>query len=95
MLVSIMPVNPGFKSFVFKYLAESEHPKYTFVRTEGLTGTTYVFDCDEDNPWTAVDGVKAAIRRPPLGNAMFCQVVPYGMYVWPPLVDKDKYPRPE
>ena len=50
MLVSITPVNPAFKSLVFKYLAESEHPRYTFVRTEGPNGSVYVFDCDEDNP---------------------------------------------
>ena len=25
---------------------------------------------------------------------MFCQVKPYGMPTWPPLFDKDKYPRP-
>ena len=95
MKVSITPVNPGFKSFVFKYVAEVESPKYTFVGTEGYGGTTYVYECDEENPWLAVDGIKAALRRPPLGNVMFCQVVPYGMITWPPLVDKDKYPRPE
>ena len=95
MRVVIQPVNPIFKDYVLSYVTEIEEPKYTLAATEGPGGSTYVFECDEDNPWIAVDGVKAAIRRPPIGNVMFCQVVPYGMYVWPPLVDKDKYPRPE
>ncbi len=90
--VVIQPVNPGFKDYVLQYVSELEEPHYTFVGVEGFG--TYVFDCDSDNYWTAVDGLKSAIRRPPLGNIMFCQVKPYGMVTWPPLFDKDKYPRP-
>ena len=94
MKVVIQPVNPGFKSYVLQYVTEVEKPRYTLVGTEGPGNTTYVFECDEENPWLAVDGLKSAIRRPPIGNVMFCQVAPYGMAVWPPITDKDKYPRP-
>ena len=92
--VVIQPVNPGFKDYVLRYVSAIEQPRYTLVATEGPGNTTYVFECDEENYWLAVDGLKAAVRRPPLGNAIFCQVAPYGMAVWPPIVDKDKYPRP-
>ena len=44
--------------------------------------------------WAAVDGMKAIIRKTPVGLIMFCQVVPYGMITWPPLYDKEKYPKP-
>lgn len=94
MRVVIQPVNPIFRDYVLQYVSEVEHPRYTLVATEGPGSSTYVFECDEENPWLAVDGLKSAIRRPPLGNAMFCQVAPYGMAVWPPFTDKDKYPRP-
>lgn len=94
MRVVIQPVNPAFRQYVLQYVAELEQPAYTLVGTEGMNNTTYVFECDEENPWIAVDGLKRAVRSPPLGNAMFCQVAPYGMAVWPPIVDKDKYPRP-
>ena len=94
MKVVIQPVNPGFKSYVLQYVAEVEKPRYTLVGTEGPGNTTYVFECDEENPWLAVDGLKSAIRRPPIGNVMLCQIAPYGMAVWPPITDKDKYPRP-
>lgn len=92
MKVVIQPVNPGFKDYVLRYVSEIEEPHYEFVGIEGFG--RYVFECNSDNPWTAVDGIKPAIRRPPIGNAMFCQVAPYGMACWPPIVDKDKYPRP-
>lgn len=92
MKVVIQPVNPVFKEYVLQYVSELENPRYEFVGVESFN--TYVFDCPEDNPWVAVDGLKRAIRRDPLGNAMFCQVKPYGMRPWPPLFDKDKYPRP-
>lgn len=92
MKVVVQPVNPAFKEYVLRYASEIEDPKYTFVGTESFG--VYVFDCTAENYWTAVDGLKAALRRPPLGNAMFCQVKPYGMTTWPPLFDKDKYPRP-
>jgi len=92
MKVVIQPVNPAFKDYVLQYAAEVEEPSYTFLGVEGYN--VYVFDCTADNPWTAVGGLQAAIRRPPIGNAMFCQVKPYGMVTWPPIVDKDKYPRP-
>lgn len=90
--VVVQPVNPAFKEYVLRYVSEIADPVYTFVGTESFN--TYVFDCTAENYWTAVDGLKAALRRPPLGNVMFCQVKPYGMPTWPPLFDKDKYPRP-
>ena len=92
MKVTVQPVNPVFKEYVLQYAAEVSEPSYTFVGAESFGA--YVFECSSDNYWTAVDGLKAALRRPPLGNAMFCQVKPYGMTTWPPLFDKDKYPRP-
>lgn len=92
MKVTVQPVNPGFREYVLRYVAEVEEPRYTFVGTEPYE--TYVFDCTADNPWVAVGGLQAALRRQPLGNAMFCHVKPYGMFTWPPLFDKDKYPRP-
>ena len=91
MKVVIQPVNPAFREYVLQYVSEIEKPRYTFVGVEGYG--TYVFDCDEENHWLAVGGLQSAVRRPPLGNAMFCQVKPYGMATWPPLFDKDKYPR--
>lgn len=94
MKVVIKPVNPAFKDYVLTYVAEVEEPRYTFVGTEGPMDATYVFDCSEDNPWLAVGGLKKAISRPPIGNIMFCQVAPYGMLTWPPIRDKDKYPKP-
>lgn len=94
MKVTVRPVNPGFRELFLKYVSELENPKYTFVATEPPNDTTYVFECDEENYWLAVNGLKAAVNRPPLGNIMFCQVVPYGMVTWPPLFDKDKYPKP-
>lgn len=60
MKVVIQPVNPGFKSYVLQYVAEVEKPRYTLVGTEGPGNTTYVFECDEENLWLAVDG----LRRP-------------------------------
>lgn len=92
--VVVHPVNPGFRSYVEQYVSEIEEPRYTLVETKGYGGATFVYDCTSDNPWTAVDCLKAALRRPPIGNAMFCQVTPEGMLTWPPLFDKDKYPRP-
>lgn len=94
MKIKVIPVNPGFQELFLKYVSELENPSYTLVGTEGWGNTTYIFECDEENHWLTVDGIKAAIRRPPLGNAMGCQVVPYGMITWPPIVDKDKYPKP-
>lgn len=94
MKVTVNPVNPGFKDIFLKYVSEIESPRYTFVGTEGPTNAIYVFECDEENYWVAVAGLQSAVRRPPLGNVMFCQVTPYGMYTWPPLYDKDKYPKP-
>lgn len=93
MKVVIQAVNRAFKPHLLECVEKIEHPRYTFVRQEGPSDANYVFDCDEDDPWVAVDGLKGAIRRSPLGGIMFCQVVPYGMYVWPPLFDKDKYAR--
>lgn len=90
--VTIQPVNPVFREHVLKYVSEIEDPKYTFVGTERYG--TYVFDCSSDSYWVAVDSLKAALRRPPIADAMFCQVKPYGMYTWPPLFDKGRYPRP-
>ena len=95
MRVVIQPVNPVFKDYVLRFVEEIEEPRYTLVKTEGPGNTTYVFECDEENPWIAVDRLKAVVRKMPLGNAMFCQVAPYGMAVWPPITDKDKYPKPE
>lgn len=95
MKVSVLPVNKAFMDLFLTYVEEIESPHYTFVGTEGIGNATYVFECDEENPWLAVDGLKKAARRPPLGNVMFCQIKPYGMTTWPPLFDKDKYPRPE
>ena len=94
MKVCVQPVNMAFMDIFMKYVEEIESPKYTFLGTEGPGNATYVYECDNDNPWIAVDGLKAAARRPPLGNIMFCQVAPYGMATWPPLFDKDKYPKP-
>ena len=68
MKVVIQPVNPGFKDYVLRYVSEIEEPHYEFVGVEGFG--RYVFECSSDNPWTAVDGIKPAIRRPPIGNAM-------------------------
>lgn len=94
MRVVIQPVNPAFKQYVLDYVAQIESPHYTLVATEGPGNTTFVFECGEENYWVAVDGLKAAVRRPSLGNVMFCQVAPYDMPVWPPITNKDKYPRP-
>lgn len=91
MKVVIQPVNPVFSEYVLQYVSEIEEPRYEYVGEEGFN--TYVFECSSDDPWAAVDGIKQATRRAPLGNAMFCQVKPYGMPTWPPLFDKDKYSR--
>ena len=91
MRVVIQPVNPVFSEYVLRYVSKVEEPHYEFVGEEGFS--TYVYECSSDDPWAAVDGIKKAIRRAPLGNAMFCQVKPYGMPTWPPLFDKDKYSR--
>lgn len=95
MKVVIQPVHPTFREYVLKFVDEIEEPRYTLVSREGPGNTTYVFECDEENPWIAVDRLKSVVRRMPLANIMFCQVAPYGMATWPPLVDKDKYPKPE
>lgn len=95
MKVVIHSVNPVFEDYVLKFAEETEIPHYTFLGTEGPRNNQYVFECDNDNPWTAVAGLKRAISQPPIGNFIFCQVTPYGMLTWPPLVDKDKYPKPE
>lgn len=95
MKVVIQPVNPAFRSYVEQYVSELESPHYELVGTEGFGGTTLVYECDEDNPWLAVAGLQPAVHRPPIGNIMFCQVKPYGMLTWPPIRDKDKYPKPE
>ena len=92
MRVVIQPVNPVFREYVLQYVSEIEEPRYEFVGEESYG--VYVFEFSADNPWVAVDGIKPAIRCVPVGNAMFCQVKPYGMSTWPPLFDKDKYPRP-
>ena len=94
MRITVKPVNPVFKEIFLQYVSEVEKPRYTLVGTEGPGNSTYVLECDEENPWIAVAGVQSVVRRAPLGNAMFCQVAPYGMYAWPPLFDKDKYPKP-
>ena len=95
MRVVIQPVNPAFRDYVLSYVDQIESPRYTLVGTEGPANCTYVFDCDEEDPWAAVLPLQAAVRRPPRGNIMFCQVKPHGMLTWPPLFDKDKYPRPK
>lgn len=62
-------MNPVFSEYVLRYVSEVEEPHYEFVGEEGFS--TYVYECSSDDPWAAVDGIKKAIRRAPLGNAMF------------------------
>lgn len=90
MLVIIQPVNIAFKDIVMKYVSEIEEYEYRFVRTEGYGNATYVFEVNEDDPWKAVPPLNKAVHRPPLGNAMFCRVAPYGYIQWPPLTNKDQ-----
>ncbi len=94
MKVVVKPVNPAFAKMLLQYVSEADGSRYRFVGTEGFSNANYIFDCDEENHWAAVDGLKAIIRKSPLGLIMGCQVVPYGMLTWPPIVDKDKYPKP-
>lgn len=94
MKVVVKPVNPGFRDMLIEFVNQLDDSSYRFVGTEGPMNANYVFECDEENHWAAVDGMKAIIRQSPLGLIMGCQVVPYGMLTWPPLYDKDKYPKP-
>lgn len=93
MRVIIQPVNKIFADYVLQYASEVEEPRYTFIGREGYGNATYVFECDEEDPWKAVPPLKKAISRPPLGNAMFCRVAPYGYIQWPPYTNKDQQPH--
>ncbi|MDO4807901.1 MAG: hypothetical protein Q4A07_11725 [Coriobacteriales bacterium] len=95
MKIVVKPVNPAFRDLLLEFVSQMDEPRYTLVGTEGPFNSSYVFECDEENYWAAVDGMKAIIRESPLGLIMGCQVVPHGMLTWPPLYDKDKYPKPE
>ena len=81
---SVQPVNPSFNDYVLKFISEIESPKFTLVGQEGPGKSTYVFESDEEDPYVAVPAIKKALHQPPIGNAMFCRVVPYGAIVWPP-----------
>lgn len=94
MKIVVKPVNPAFRDMLLKFVSEMDDPSYKLVGTEGPLNSHYVFECDEENHWAAVDGMKAIIRNSPLGLIMGCQVVPHGMLTWPPLYDKEKYPKP-
>ena len=94
MKIVVKPVNDAFSQQLFDFLDGLDEPGYRLVGKEGPSNTNYVFETDEENYWLAVDGMKAIIRKSPVGIIMFCQVVPYGMLTWPPLYDKDKYPKP-
>lgn len=94
MRIVVKPVNSGFRDLLLQFVNEMDEPSYRLVGTEGPFSANYIFECDEENYWLAVDGMKSIIRNSPLGLIMGCQVVPYGMLTWPPLYDKDKYPKP-
>ena len=87
---SVQPINPAFINYALKFISEIEDPKFTFVGTEGPGNSTYVFECDEEDPYVAVPAIKKALRQPPIGNAMYCRVVPYGAIQWPPYTHKDE-----
>ena len=85
MKITIEPVNPAFKELAIKYISEIEEYSYDIVGYEGFMDSKMILECPgEDDPYKAIPPIQKALHRPPLGNSMFCRVVPYGAIQWPP-----------
>jgi hypothetical protein len=80
----IQPVNPFLQETVLTYVSEIEELHFELVGREGYQGSTFVFECAEEDPYKAVPVLSSIVGRPPLRGFMFCRVAPYGVAVWPP-----------